>query len=114
MEVHRQIASGLDVDQLYDARTAMFEVSRTPCGIAGQRGAATHQCTRRCTMTASAALKQEVGGGCRCGLRPGERRKSLGARDFIVRNVTPFKRNEDFLAGASQPTNAVWAKFHAY
>src|SRR3954469_25577067 len=114
MEVHLQIASGLDVDQLYDARTAMFEVSRTPYGIAGQRGATTHQCTRRCTMKASAALKQEAGGDCWSGFRPGEWRNSIDVRDFIVRNVTPYKGNEDFLAGASQRTKAVWAKLQPY
>src|SRR3954452_17852007 len=114
MEVHRQIASGLDVDQLYDARTAMFEVSRTPCGIAGQRGAATHQCTRRCTMKASAALKQEVGGDCWSGFRPGEWRNSIDVRDFIVRNVTPYKGDEGFLAPPSARTKAVWAKLQPY
>src|SRR3954452_18892073 len=78
------------------------------------RGAATKQCTRRCTMKASAALKQEVGGDCWSGFRPGEWRNSIDVRDFIVRNVTPYKGNEDFLAGISQRTKAVWAKLQPY
>src|SRR3954471_2334195 len=78
------------------------------------RGAATKQCTRRCTMKASAALKQEVGGDCWSGFRPGEWRNSIDVRDLIVRNVTPYKGNEDFLAGASQRTKAVWAKLQPY
>ena len=66
-------------------------------------------------MKASAALKQEVGGGdCWSGFRPGDWRNSIDVRDFIVRNVTPYKGNEDFLAGASQRTKAVWAKLQPY
>ena len=39
---------------------------------------------------------------------------SIDVRDFIVRNVTPYAGDEDFLAGPSQRTKAVWAKLQPY
>ena len=66
-------------------------------------------------MKASAALKKETdtGDGWR-GFRPGDWQTSINVRDFIVRNVTPYAGNEDFLVGASQRTKAVWAKLQPY
>src|SRR6266404_5293421 len=66
-------------------------------------------------MKASAALRKEVDSGdCWKGFRPGDWTTSINVRDFIVRNVTPYKGNEDFLAGPSQRTKAVWAKLQPY
>ena len=66
-------------------------------------------------MKASAALRKEVGGGdCWNGFRPGDWHNFINVRDFIVRNVTPYDGNEDFLAGPSQRTKAVWAKLQPY
>src|SRR5690348_2511050 len=45
---------------------------------------------------------------------PGRWRTTIDVRDFIVRNVTPYTGNDDFLAGASQRTKAVWAKLQPY
>ncbi|MGC1746196.1 MAG: formate C-acetyltransferase, partial [Pseudolabrys sp.] len=39
---------------------------------------------------------------------------SIGVRDFIVRNVTPYTGDEKFLAPASAKTKAVWAKLQPY
>jgi formate C-acetyltransferase len=66
-------------------------------------------------MKASAALRKEVDSGdCWKGFRPGDWSTSINVRDFIVRNVTPYDGNEDFLAGPSQRTKAVWAKLQPY
>ncbi|MBR0795029.1 formate C-acetyltransferase [Bradyrhizobium jicamae] len=66
-------------------------------------------------MKGSAALKTvaDTGNGW-TGFEPGEWQTSINVRDFIVRNVTPYTGNEDFLAGASQRTKAVWAKLQPY
>ena len=66
-------------------------------------------------MRSSTALKTEAdtGNGWK-GFRPGDWQTSINVRDFIVRNVTPYNGNEDFLAGASQRTKAVWAKLQPY
>src|SRR6201995_2752710 len=66
-------------------------------------------------MKASAAIKKEVdtGDGWRS-FRPGDWQTSINVRDFIVRNVTPYAGGEDFLAGASQRTKAVWAALQPY
>jgi len=62
-------------------------------------------------MKASAALRKETDtGDCWSGFRPGDWQTSINVRDFIVRNVTPYSGNEDFLADPSQRTKAVWAK----
>src|SRR6478735_2001325 len=69
----------------------------------------------RRTMRSSTALKTEAdtGNGWK-GFRPGDWQTSISVRDFIVRNVTPYSGNEDFLTGASQRTKAVWAKLQPY
>src|ERR1700751_6299259 len=67
------------------------------------------------TMKARAALsKQADAGDCWSGFRGGDWQTSINVRDFIVRNVTPYAGNEDFLAPASQRTKAVWAKLQPY
>src|ERR1700740_3057604 len=67
------------------------------------------------SMKASAALKKEANtGDCWRGFRPGDWQTSINVRDSIVRNVTPYTGNEDFLAGVSQRTKAVWAKLQPY
>jgi formate C-acetyltransferase len=66
-------------------------------------------------MKASTALRKEVDtGDCWKGFRPGDWQTSIDVRDFIVRNVTSYAGNEDFLAGPSQRTKAVWAKLQPY
>src|SRR6201991_216916 len=66
-------------------------------------------------MKARAALsKQADAGDCWSGFRSGHWQTSIDVRDFIVRNVTPYTGNEDFLAGPSQRTKAVWAKLQPY
>ena len=66
-------------------------------------------------MKASTALRKEVDtGDCWKGFRPGDWQTSIDVRDFIVRNVTSYTGNEDFLAGPSQRTKAVWAKLQPY
>src|ERR1700743_1061691 len=66
-------------------------------------------------MRASAARsKQADTGDCWSGFRSGHWQTSIDVRDFIVRNVTPYTGNEDFLAGPSQRTKAVWAKLQPY
>jgi formate C-acetyltransferase len=66
-------------------------------------------------MKTSAALRKEADtGDCWSGFRPGDWQTSINVRDFIVRNVTPYGGNEDFLAGPSQRTKAVWAKLQPY
>src|SRR6516164_10499865 len=66
-------------------------------------------------MKASSALRKEADtGNGWSGFRPGDWQTSINVRDFIVRNVTPYSGNEDFLAGASQRTKAVWAKLQPY
>src|SRR5260221_11407762 len=67
------------------------------------------------SMKASAALRSERDAGdCWKGFRPGDWTNSINVRDFIVRNATPYTGNEDFVAGASQRTKAVWAKLQPY
>ncbi len=66
-------------------------------------------------MKASTALRKEADtGDCWKGFRPGDWQTSIDVRDFIVRNVTSYAGNEDFLAGPSQRTKAVWAKLQPY
>jgi formate C-acetyltransferase len=66
-------------------------------------------------MKGSSALRKEAEiGHCWDGFRPGDWQTSISVRDFIVRNVTPYSGNEDFLAGPSQRTKAVWAKLQPY
>src|SRR5258707_2151692 len=66
-------------------------------------------------MKASTALRKEVDAGdCWKGFRPGDWQTSINVRDFIVRNVTPYPGNEDFLAAPWQRTKAVWDKLQPY
>src|SRR6186997_2922793 len=66
-------------------------------------------------MKSSAARSKEADAGhCWDGFRPGDWTTSINVRDFIVRNVKPYPGNEDFLAGPSQRTKAVWAKLQPY
>ena len=66
-------------------------------------------------MKASAALRKEGDAGdCWSGFRPGDWQTSINIRDFIIRNVTPYSGNEEFLAGPSQRTKAVWTKLQSY
>src|SRR5258706_9764534 len=66
-------------------------------------------------MKASAALrKQADAGDCWNAFRPGDWTTSINVRDFIVRNVTSYAGNEEFLAAPSQRTKDVWAKLQPY
>src|SRR4051812_18350015 len=66
-------------------------------------------------MKATAApLKQADAGDCWNAFRPGDWTTSINVRDFIVRNVTPYAGDEEFLAAPSQRTKAVWAKLQPY
>ena len=66
-------------------------------------------------MKTSAALKHDADtGNGWTGFQPGDWQTSINVREFIVRNVTPYTGSEDFLAGASQRTKAVWAKLQPY
>src|SRR5262249_23517879 len=48
------------------------------------------------------------------GFKPGDWKTSIGVRDFIVRNVTPYSGDESFLAPSTAKTKAVWAKLQPY
>ena len=64
-------------------------------------------------MKASAALKKEADAGdCWRGFRGGDWQTSINVRDFIVRNVTPYTSNEDFLAAPSQRTKSLGITHH--
>ena len=39
---------------------------------------------------------------------------SIAARDFIVRNVSPYEGDENFLVGSSKRTTAVWEKLQPF
>ena len=66
-------------------------------------------------MKGSAALRKDdtTIDGWR-GFEPGDWVTSINVRDFIVRNITSYSGDENFLAGASQRTKAVWAKLQPY
>ncbi len=66
-------------------------------------------------MKSGAALKMEHDSADGwSGFLPGHWQTSIDVRDFIVRNVTPYTGDEDFLAGPSQRTKDVWAKLQPY
>src|SRR5258708_1505851 len=46
--------------------------------------------------------------------KPGSWRSTIDVRDFIVRNVTPYAGDENFLAGPSERTEALWAKLQPF
>src|SRR6478609_1484880 len=67
------------------------------------------------SMKPSAALRKEGDAGDSwSGFRPGDWQISINVRDFIVRNVTSYAGDENFLAGPSPRTKAVWAKLQPY
>jgi hypothetical protein len=86
------------------------------CGGSGSiAGVQVINTTGRATMKASAAQrKQADAGDCWNAFRPGDWTTSINVRDFIVRNVTPYAGNEQFLAAPSQRTKNVWAKLQPY
>ena len=45
---------------------------------------------------------------------PGDWQDSIDVRSFIVRNVTPYTGDENFLASSTPRTKAVWAKLQPY
>ena len=66
-------------------------------------------------MKASAAVKKEAKDeGCWRSFKPGDWSRSIGVRDFIVRNVTPYDGDEKFLVAASKRTKSVWEKLQPY
>ena len=66
-------------------------------------------------MKAGAALRKEADAGdCWKDFQPGAWLDSIDVRDFIVRNVTPYTGDEEFLARPSPRTKAVWAKLQPY
>ena len=66
-------------------------------------------------MKAGAAVRSETeAGNCWRGFEPGGWQTSIDVRDFIVRNVKPYAGNEDFLAGPSRRTMAVWNRLQPY
>src|ERR1700749_5140616 len=66
-------------------------------------------------MKASAARRKDADtGDCWSGFRPGDWQTSINVRDFLVRNVNPYRGHEEFLAGTSQRTKAGWAKMQSY
>src|SRR5882762_11984727 len=94
----------------------MATLSRSDSGSIAECSATILDTTsRRRTMKGSAARKQEVDSGdCWKGFRPGDWTTSINVRDFIVRNVTPYKGGEEFLVAPSQRTKDVWAKLQPY
>src|SRR6267154_4468941 len=46
--------------------------------------------------------------------KSGSWRSTIDVRDFIVRNVTPYAGDENFLAGPSERTEALWAKLQPF
>ena len=48
------------------------------------------------------------------GFRQGDWCHLIAVRDFIVRNVSPYEGNENFLVGPSKRTKAVWEKLQPY
>src|ERR1700746_69960 len=66
-------------------------------------------------MKASAVIRKEADTGeCWRGFRPGDWQNSINVRDFIVRNVTPYSGNEEFLAGPAEGAKAVWTKLEPF
>src|SRR3954451_9001912 len=66
-------------------------------------------------MKASTApRKQADAGNCWSAFRPGDWSTSINVRDFIVRNVTAYAGNEEFLVAPTQRTKDVWAKLQPY
>ena len=51
---------------------------------------------------------------CWRGFRRGDWSHSIGVRDFIIRNVSPYGGDETFLESSSRRTKAVWEKLQPY
>src|SRR4051794_23706707 len=62
----------------------------------------------------AAAPKQTADNDPWRGFNPGDWRNSIDVRGFIVRNLTPYTGDEQFLAPATERTKAVWAKLQPY
>src|SRR5882724_2326976 len=98
------VVSLLDIDQTPESqRYNPWVASGTNCGGSGSIvSVKVTKTTGRATMKASAALrKQADAGDCWSAFRPGDWTTSINVRDFIVRNVTPYAGNEEFLAAPS-------------
>src|SRR5262245_24230892 len=66
-------------------------------------------------MAKTAALaKDHKAEDCWRGFRPGSWSTTIDVRDFIVHNATPYQGDEQFLAGPTERTKAVWAKLQPY
>jgi formate C-acetyltransferase len=66
-------------------------------------------------MEGSAALTKNIQEEhCWRGFIPGNWCSTIDLRGFILLNVTPYFGNEDFLAGPTERTKAVWAKLQPY
>src|SRR5581483_10392017 len=69
----------------------------------------------RYVMKSSAAVRKDTDADdCWRGFRRGDWQNSINVRDFIVRNVMPYTGNEEFVAGPTARTKAVWAKLQPY
>src|SRR3954470_436118 len=111
------VVSLLDIDQAPESqRYDPWVASGTRCGDSGSNASVkVTKTTGRRTMKASVALrKQADAGDCWNAFRPGDWTTSINVRDFIVRNVTSYAGNEEFLAAPSQRTKDVWAKLQPY
>ena len=58
--------------------------------------------------------KKNTGQECWRTFQSGAWCDTVDVRDFIVRNVTPYRGDEKFLADATKRTNAVWEKLQPY
>jgi formate C-acetyltransferase len=66
-------------------------------------------------MNATAALaKKPAAEDAWRSFNPGSWQTAIDVRGFIVANVTPYTGDQQFLAGPSQRTKAVWAKLQPY
>lgn len=45
-----------------------------------------------------------------CGFTPGHWCRAVDVRDFILRNVTPYESDDEFLTGPTPRTTSLWAK----
>ena len=65
-------------------------------------------------MPATATLAKKAEQDSWRNFSPGHWRDSIDVREFIVKNVTPYDGDENFLAPATARTKAVWAKLQPY
>jgi len=61
-------------------------------------------------MPATATLAKKAEQDSWRNFSPGHWRDSIDVREFIVKNVTPYDGDENFLAPATARPKAVWAK----